>query len=455
MATRYNINDFALANPAYVGGTVSFWTVSGGVKTSTLATLYAASTGSTTLTNPRTLDSDGKFSVPVYVEVPVIATISGLTIADHDTGIMGLAESAAAASAAAALVSQSAALVSQSASAVSAAAALVSENNAAATLAAALPKAGGNMTGGINSARGNITQHATTMNFFTVTSPDILDGTGSAVTITTCVNAPQAGAVRKFYPIAATVLTHGATFDIAGNANLTAAAGDCWIIEAKTASTYRVTAVKEDGTAVVATATALKSATTSVDVSAATAPSAGQVLKATSSTAATWQADSAGGITLGTPTNTTSGTSIDFTGIPAGTKRITVSLKGVSTSGTSALLLRLGTAGGIQTSTYQGRTVGGQTTYNNGVDWSTGIETRHAASSDASGTNYGVIILTLLDSSNNIWSVMGALNRLVMVSESNVLMGAVTLSGAVTTVRLTTAGGSDTFDAGSMNIAYE
>ena len=96
MATRYNINDFALGNPAYVGATVSFWTVSGGAKTTTLATLYAASTGSTTLANPRTLDSDGKFSVPVYVEVPVIATVSGLTVADHDTGIMGLAESAAA-----------------------------------------------------------------------------------------------------------------------------------------------------------------------------------------------------------------------------------------------------------------------------------------------------------------------------------------------------------------------
>ena len=97
MATRYNINDFALGNPAYVGATVSFWTVSGGAKTATLATLYAASTGSTTLTNPRTLDSDGKFSVPVYIEVPTIATVSGLTVADHDTGIMGLAEASAAA----------------------------------------------------------------------------------------------------------------------------------------------------------------------------------------------------------------------------------------------------------------------------------------------------------------------------------------------------------------------
>ena len=124
MATRYNINDFALANPAYAGGTVSFYTVSGGAKTTTLATRYAASTGSTTLANPRTLDSDGKFSVPVYVEVPTVATVSGLTVADHDTGIMGLAEGAAATSAAAAAVSAAAALVSQLAAAASAAAVL-------------------------------------------------------------------------------------------------------------------------------------------------------------------------------------------------------------------------------------------------------------------------------------------------------------------------------------------
>ena len=177
MATRYNINDFALANPAYVGATVSFWTVSGGAKTATLATLYAASTGSTTLSNPRTLDSDGKFSVPVYVEVPTIATVSGLTVADHDTGIMGLAEVAAAASAAASAASAAVALVSKSNaetaetnSAASAAAALVSENNAAATLAAALPKAGGTMTGDLTMGAGKaLIFEGTTDNAFETT----------------------------------------------------------------------------------------------------------------------------------------------------------------------------------------------------------------------------------------------------------------------------------------------
>ncbi len=85
---RNSIQDFSLANPIYAGATVSFYTVSAGVKTTTLATLYSGLTGTTTLTNPQTLDSDGKFQQPVYVDAPVIATVSGLSIADHDTGIV-------------------------------------------------------------------------------------------------------------------------------------------------------------------------------------------------------------------------------------------------------------------------------------------------------------------------------------------------------------------------------
>ena len=48
---------------------------------------------------------------------------------------------------------------------------------------------------------------------------------------------------------------------------------------------------------------------------------------------------------------TTSGTAIDFTGIPAGVKRITVMFNGVSTNGTSNYLLQLG-SGSVQTTGY-------------------------------------------------------------------------------------------------------
>jgi len=87
--SRVSIPDFALANPIYAAATVNFYTVSGGVKTAVLATLYAGPTGSTELANPQTLDSDVKFAAPVYHDVPVIASVSGLTtVDDHDTGII-------------------------------------------------------------------------------------------------------------------------------------------------------------------------------------------------------------------------------------------------------------------------------------------------------------------------------------------------------------------------------
>lgn len=79
---------FQTVNPIYIGASVSFYTVDGaGAKTSTLATLYAAETGSTTLSNPQTLDSEGKLKQAVYVDDAVIATVSTLSAGDHDTGI--------------------------------------------------------------------------------------------------------------------------------------------------------------------------------------------------------------------------------------------------------------------------------------------------------------------------------------------------------------------------------
>ena len=126
------------------------------------------------------------------------------------------------------------------------------------TAQAARRDAANTFTGPQNLARGSVAQHATTMDLWA--QPNTVDGTGSAVTITAIANAPQAGASRFFYPIAATVLTHGATFDIDGNTNVTAATGDRWEFVAITTSTYRVHVVKNDGTAVVAGAAGLSAA---------------------------------------------------------------------------------------------------------------------------------------------------------------------------------------------------
>ena len=121
----------------------------------------------------------------------------------------------------------------------------------------------------LNSARGSVTMHATTMNLWA--EPKIIDGTGSSVTITDIADAPQAGAVRILYPVAGTTITDGATFDVDGGANYTTAAGDALIFEAVTTSTFKVHIVKADGTAVVAdTSTQIQPISASVGSNALT-----------------------------------------------------------------------------------------------------------------------------------------------------------------------------------------
>lgn len=75
MSTRYNLTEFSLANPLYIGQVAYFYTVSAGVRTTTLADLYTDTTGSMRLTNPQRLDREGKFAQPVYVQEPVIAVV--------------------------------------------------------------------------------------------------------------------------------------------------------------------------------------------------------------------------------------------------------------------------------------------------------------------------------------------------------------------------------------------
>jgi hypothetical protein len=84
---RFNPVLFDTANPLYAGATVTIYTVNGsGQATTTLATIYDATTGAGTLANPQTLNSEGRFAAPVYLAEPVIMTISG-PVTTHSTGI--------------------------------------------------------------------------------------------------------------------------------------------------------------------------------------------------------------------------------------------------------------------------------------------------------------------------------------------------------------------------------
>jgi len=155
-------------------------------------------------------------------------------------------------------------------------------------------------------------------------------------------------------------------------------------------------------------------------------------------------------ITSGTSQVSTSGTSIDFTGIPSWVKRITIMFNGVSTNGTSIKQIQLGDAGGFETTGYLGSGVQlTDATSVNAATITTGFGIRSALAAD---TINGAVVITNL--TNNTWVAQGALTDSSR-SAGYLVGGAKALSDVLTQVRITTVGGTDTFDAGSINILYE
>lgn len=156
-------------------------------------------------------------------------------------------------------------------------------------------------------------------------------------------------------------------------------------------------------------------------------------------------------LTQGAVAATTSGTERDFA-IPAWAKRIRAMIQGVSLSGTALIRFRLGTSGGIVTSGYLGAgsvISSGAATVNQtaGFDIYTNVP-------NASYVYHGAIDFTQLDATNNIWVASGVFAT-SSVAWTHTTAGVITLSGALTTLRLTTSNGTDTFDAGSCNILYD
>ena len=156
--------------------------------------------------------------------------------------------------------------------------------------------------------------------------------------------------------------------------------------------------------------------------------------------------NASGVIKSGTAVASTSGTSIDFTGIPSTAKRITVMFNGVSTNGTSNMQIQLG-SGSPTTSGYLGQVWQANT---GNATFSSGFAL--ATSTSATFTNYGAIVFNNV--SGNTWVGFGNLGR-VTSGDVISLGGAIALSGALDRVRITTANGTDTFDAGSINILWE
>jgi hypothetical protein len=162
-----------------------------------------------------------------------------------------------------------------------------------------------------------------------------------------------------------------------------------------------------------------------------------------------------GQVVSGTSVASTSGTSINFTGLPSWVKRITVMLNGVSTSGSAAYLIQIGPSGGIETTGYD--SIAGLINTANNTTRGQGSTSGYILQGATGGANYAPSgAITLVNITSNVWLSSGNLADLNAVG-ANVLPSAGTksLAGVLTQVRLTTTNGTDTFDAGSINILYE
>lgn len=153
-------------------------------------------------------------------------------------------------------------------------------------------------------------------------------------------------------------------------------------------------------------------------------------------------------LTLAASVASTSGTAIDFTGIPSWAKRITVMLDGVSTNGSSVPIIQLGDSGGIETSGY----IAGASDFISYQSQTSGIPT--ARSWANTFISSGSVTILLAHAATNTWVASGNFND---AGGSAVFScgGKKATSETLDRLRITTVGGTDTFDAGTINIMYE
>ncbi len=123
---------------------------------------------------------------------------------------------------------------------------------------------GGSLTSALNTSRATVASHATTAGIWG-TSGNQIDWTGTAIT-TIFPNAPQAGAERVLICAGACSFTAGANMLIDGVTSgntVTCAANDQVIVRAVSATQFKLSRVKYDGTAQVGGMSAVRSARTS------------------------------------------------------------------------------------------------------------------------------------------------------------------------------------------------
>lgn len=157
------------------------------------------------------------------------------------------------------------------------------------------------------------------------------------------------------------------------------------------------------------------------------------------------------GITQGASFAAT-GTSIDTTGFPSSIKRIVISFRGVSTDGNADYIIQVGNSS-FSTSGYLSYSNAISST-GGPVSSSIGFVIRNNEGS--AQTNYGQMTITLQDSITNSYVTSHTIGASASAKVDAVVGGgSVSLSGTIDRIRITTANGTDSFDAGYVSFQYQ
>jgi hypothetical protein len=178
--------------------------------------------------------------------------------------------------------------------------------------------------------------------------------------------------------------------------------------------------------------------------------SAGQVLVSNGNTLPSWRSS----MTRGTTQSMNGATTIPLTGIPSWANEIVIMIINGSTNGTSSPILQLGIPSGSYLTTGYSGTMWGNNG-SNALNYSTGAllwNTTWAASYVFHA------IIRLYNIGGNVWGIQVNSTRIDALPTNQyaaVGSGTVTLTDVLDRVRITTTAGTNTFDAGSINIVYQ
>jgi len=160
------------------------------------------------------------------------------------------------------------------------------------------------------------------------------------------------------------------------------------------------------------------------------------------------------GFTQGTKVSPTSGTAVDFTGLPSDVKVIYVVIDALDMSAAGWELIQLGDSGGFETTGYVSAVDypgNGNSFFANAAAENNGLKLTYHKNTPHSG----IVEIMRISSDQTQWAMKSRFHSVAdSVSYSAYSAVAKTLSGALSQIRLTSENGSHTFVAGNINILY-